>query len=337
MSRQLLVQAIHQLAPAHLRHHHVGDQQVDAARKFPDQRERLFAVGGFQHFEAMLGEEFSNQRSDAAFVFDHEHGFALGRFRRGNRLHRRRRNFRWARNAFEIDAIQPCVGGAIRQRDIAAPVPDHSVGLREASRGIIGRIFLWQEALESGVRIAVARAVRTNDGDCGIFASPQRNLRALQVFVDFETRNFDPDAALRRCLSRRIEHCDQDLFELRHARPHATATQRACPFDAQPLAHRAHHRIEFDNFSRGGLLARERQQIRRQAADALGGAEDLLHFGAQRTRGGQTVQQLFAVAGQDHEHVVQVMRHAGGQPAHRFHALGLHHLLFQEPPLGHIH
>ena len=78
------------------------------------------------------------------------------------------------------------------------------------------------------------------------------------------------------------------------------------------------------------LLAAERQQLARQRRGALAGA---LHVGQRpvdRDRpGSHVVQHRLGVAEDDRQQVVEVVRHAAGQPADRLHLLRLPQLLLE--------
>ena len=77
------------------------------------------------------------------------------------------------------------------------------------------------------------------------------------------------------------------------------------------------------------LAAAECQQLIGERGGPVGGLEDLFGIASQRIERRQLVQHHPVVAGNDGEHVVEVVRHAAREPAHGFHFLGVNQLLFQ--------
>ena len=105
---------------------------------------------------------------------------------------------------------------------------------------------------------------------------------------------------------------------------------------AHQLRHVVDHEIQVEDSGRQHLLAAEGQQLAREAGGAVGGFLHFFHAGAQRIAGLHLVEHQLAVAFDDGEQVVEVVGHAAGQPAHRFHLLRLAELLFQSAPLGDV-
>ena len=72
------------------------------------------------------------------------------------------------------------------------------------------------------------------------------------------------------------------------------------------------------------------------AGRALAGLHDLLHRRVVRVRLGDGIQQNLAIAVDDGQQVIEIVRDASGQHAHRFHFGGLPELFFEPIALGHI-
>ena len=68
-----------QLAPAHLGHHDVGEQQVDGPGVALADQQRLAAMRGRQHLEAGAPKEAGCQLAHRSLVFDQEDGLGAGR------------------------------------------------------------------------------------------------------------------------------------------------------------------------------------------------------------------------------------------------------------------
>ena len=96
--------------------------------------------------------------------------------------------------------------------------------------------------------------------------------------------------------------------------------------------------VQVEHLGLQHLAAAEGQQLAGQAGGALAGVADLVDAAAARgSSGGQLVEHHAAVAADDGQQVVEVVRHAAGQPADGFHLLRLAQLVFQLAALGHVH
>ena len=84
------------------------------------------------------------------------------------------------------------------------------------------------------------------------------------------------------------------------------------------------------------LLARERQKLPRQIGRTLRGIADPAHLLAQLGMEAPILLQVFDVGHDDHEDVVEVVRHAAGQLADRLHLLGLPKLLLGMVVVRHV-
>ncbi len=94
-----------------------------------------------------------------------------------------------------------------------------------------------------------------------------------------------------------------------------------------------HGLVQVEHLGGDGLLAGKGQQLPGEVGGALGGLADLLQVGMERLRRVHLLQGQLRVAEDHRQHVVEVVGHAAGQPAHRFHLLGLAQLRLQLLPL----
>src|SRR5205807_10085065 len=69
-------------APAHLRHHQVGEKEIDPSSAiFAEQAPRVTAVGRFDHFVAQITEHAHGNVANTNVVFENKDGFgAAARF-----------------------------------------------------------------------------------------------------------------------------------------------------------------------------------------------------------------------------------------------------------------
>ena len=82
------------------------------------------------------------------------------------------------------------------------------------------------------------------------------------------------------------------------------------------------------------LAAAEGEQLVSESAAAFGGAADLFERGALRLLEVAAGQQHVAVAGDDGQQVIEIVRDAAGEPPDRFHLLRLAELLFEASALA---
>ncbi len=89
------------------------------------------------------------------------------------------------------------------------------------------------------------------------------------------------------------------------------------------------HSIQVEDFRREHLLAAESQQLTSERRRTVRGVGDFLRRAAKFGIIAHAVQQEFAVAGNHHQQIVEIVRNATGEPADCFHLLRLTKLLFQ--------
>ena len=69
-----------ELGAAHLRHDHVGEQEVDRLGRVAAQAERLVAARGLQHCVPRHLEDLARQLADVALVLDEQDRLRAARF-----------------------------------------------------------------------------------------------------------------------------------------------------------------------------------------------------------------------------------------------------------------
>ncbi len=94
--------------------------------------------------------------------------------------------------------------------------------------------------------------------------------------------------------------------------------------------------VQAQHLPRHELLPAEAEELPGELLRPVRRLPDLFRVGPPGIVRLQRRQEEVAEAEDDHHHVVEVVRHAAGEPAHRFHLLRLAHLLFGTLPLGEI-
>ena len=97
----------------------------------------------------------------------------------------------------------------------------------------------------------------------------------------------------------------------------------------QHLEHALHGLVQVEHLGGDGLLAGKGQQLPGEVGGALGRLPDFLQVGVERLRRVHLLQRQLRVAEDHAQHVVEIVGHAAGQPAHGFHLLGLGQLRLQ--------
>ena len=104
----------------------------------------------------------------------------------------------------------------------------------------------------------------------------------------------------------------------------------------QHLTHLGHHGVQVDHLGLQDLHAAESQQLPGQPRGPIRRLLDLFDFAIVPIVGSQAVQQQFSVAPDDHQQIVEVMRHSAREASHRLHLLRLAKLMLQQALFGHV-
>ena len=91
------------------------------------------------------------------------------------------------------------------------------------------------------------------------------------------------------------------------------------------------HPVEVDHLGVDDLLAAKGQQLLGQGRGPVAGLQDIFQVAIERIVFKDLGPHEFAVARDGHQEIVEIVGHAPGQPAHRFHLLGLEELLLPGP------
>ena len=71
-TRALLAQAVRQIAAAHVRHDHIGGQEIDVRRAIVNQAKRFGSIAGGHHGEPVVAKTASQEMSNRLLVLDEE-------------------------------------------------------------------------------------------------------------------------------------------------------------------------------------------------------------------------------------------------------------------------
>ena len=78
-TRALLAQAVRQIAAAHVRHDHIGGQEIDVRRAIVNQAKRFGSIAGGHHGEPVVAKTASQEMSNRLLVLDEENRLRTAR------------------------------------------------------------------------------------------------------------------------------------------------------------------------------------------------------------------------------------------------------------------
>ena len=167
---------------------------------------------------------------------------------------------------------------------------------------------------------------------------------ALERRVEKAAFNVEPSAK-RHGVARIDGEIHQDLVELMDIAAYEAGTAMAGHVELHVFTdHAAEQRLDviqqfakIDDAGFGGVPAAEGEELAGHAGGAFGGVDDLLHVAREffGTRVHAFEREL-AIAGNDGEEIVKVVRNTAGEASERLHFARLGELLFEIPALGDI-
>src|SRR5438876_10580026 len=173
----------------------------------------------------------------------------------------------------------------------------------------------------------------------------RREVLARIALVQFGVRGLDGElAALGHRIPRIHGQIHDHLLELPRVGLHGAERRIEPRREVDVLAQQAaqhlldvgHEAVQADDARLQHLLAAEGEQLPGEPRRPVCGLADFLGVVAARVTGGQVFEQQVDVARDRGEDVVEVVRDAAGQPAHRFHLLRLAQLLLEQHALGRV-
>ena len=151
-------------------------------------------------------------------------------------------------------------------------------------------------------------------------------------------------AAVRHGVAGVDGEVQDDLLQLAGIGLHRVAlrTERTSSSTSSPIRRRSigvstpDDRVQVEHLGRDDLLAAEGEQLTGQVGRAFAGVQDLRERLRERIARREPVDASPAVADDDRQQVVEVVRDAAGQPADGFHLLGLAKSLLQTFPFADV-
>ena len=300
-------------------------------------QQRVVPVLGLQHQVPLAHQEPPGDRAYAVVVLDEQDRLRPAA-RRLVRL-RLRLGLAVGRRCGKVDVDSGALARRARQVDLAAAVlhdPEHR---GQPQAGALAPRLGGEERFEDvGLDRLVHADTGVADAEHDVVARGHVHQPAGVVAVEARVGRLDGEHATvgHRVTGVRGEIEDDLLDETvvgpdRYHVPGQPPGQLDVLAD-QPLEHGLHVRhglVEVEPARMQDLLVGEGQQLVGQVGGAPAGVADVLDLGPPRIAGGEHPQQRLAVAVDDGEQVVEVVRDATGEPADRLHLLRVPQLCLQ--------
>src|SRR6266436_1944913 len=282
-----------------------------------------------------LGLDSSRRRRDGCS--GHRTGY---RGRRRGTGHRRRRggDRRGRFDLGQVDAEGRAASQLGLDRHRAAALLDDAVDRGESETRALAGLLRREERLEEvreGIRVHAGAAVADFEQDVGP-GGRARGARQRRRFAGADVGGADDQPpTVRHGIAGIDGQVHDDLLDL--ARVGLDVPERALGhrhqvdrFPDQPLEHglhAGHDAVQVEHLGRQHLLAAEGEQLARERGGLVGSLADAFRVLAQRMVRREAPQDQVAVAPDDHEQVVEVVRDAARELADRVHLLGLPQLI----------
>ena len=309
-----------------------------------DKSQGLHAVARLDDRVATGFEEFARDFTHVVLVFREQNGFCsawrLGRSRRRNRpihglVDSRKINLE-GRSPAQF-AVHP---------DEAAALLDYAVDRGQAQARAFALRLRGEERLKN-VRLRLQAHARACVGDAQkhIVALADNRMLVVVNAVQFGVGGFDDQLSPIRHGVARVDHeVHDDLFHLAGVSANGAQRLRSSHdqldvFTNQPREQPSHLTddiIQIHNVGLQNLQPAEGQKLARQTGSAIRGPFDLLNLSGILAGGRQLIAEKLRVAFDNHQKIVEIVRHSAGQAAHRFHFLRLAELLLKNVPLADV-
>ncbi len=336
-------QALGQGPPVHVRHHHVGHQQVDLPGMAARDGEGLGSAPCDHHSVPPRLKRLFDDLAHRVFVLGDQH--RLGAVERHRRLGRRRLRLRGV-DPRQVDLEARALSHFAVQPDVSAALLHRAVHRSEAQPGSLADGLGREERLEDpGLGLRVHPRPRIGDGQHDV--APRGNGDPIGgiLGVEIDVLCFDREAStIRHRITRVHREIHDDLLELARVGLHGPAI--GCDPDpdrhvlaqqtAQQLFQLQDEFVQAQHLGRHHLLAAEREQLPRQHGGPLRRAPDVEQAFAIGIVRLHVLEHQVGRAQDRGQEIVEVVRHSGRETPYGLHLLRLAELLLEPLSLRHV-
>jgi len=246
----------------------------------------------------------------------------------------------------EIEGEASAVAGGGVDMDEATALLDDAVDSGETEAGAFAGLLGGEERFEdAGLGGGVHAVTGVGNGEENVVSEFHGSMKVGVGVVDEEVLGFDGEPAAQR---HGVTGVDGEIEEnlLKLARVGFDAAERIAEtqaeFDvfanqaAKEFAHVGDEFVEVEDFGLENLHAAEGEHLAGEGSGAVGSLANLLGTAIEGIFGLQAVEKQVAVAADDGEEIVKVVRDAASHAAESFHFLGLTKLAFELFALGFV-
>jgi sodium-dependent dicarboxylate transporter 2/3/5 len=321
--------AVHQLTPAHARHHHVGQHHVDVVAFGLGDAEGLHPVARLEHRVALALQDLAGQRAHVLLVLHQQDRLVAGRGGRRGLVTRADLGGRFNLGQEDLEG-----GAAARHaadRDRAAVLAHHAVHHREAEPGALAGLLRGEKRFKDaglGRRVHAHAGVHHPQDRVRSGGQRLRPIGGLEPDVGGLDAERAPSRHRVACVHREIE---QHLLELARVGVDASGAGAEREQQVDVLAdeppedrtHLAHRAVEVEDLPLQHLLAAEGQELAGEPGRAIRSLLDQVHVLPEGIVRLEPSQEQCAAPGDDGEEIVEVVGDPAREAADRFHLLGL--------------
>ena len=325
-----------QFPAAHMRHHHVGQHEVDPAGFQFALAQRIGAAFGGDDIVAIGGENVGRIVAHLRLVLDHQYRLVAGSIRENLGQWSNLRRLR--RDARQVDPERRPAPRLALDLHATAALGDNALDGRQPQPGATANFLGREERLEDmPPRFFVHADAGVAHGQHDIASRARAGMQPCRSFVPLHLGRADRDlAAVGHRIARVHNQVHHDLFHLvrvgeNFGDPRIEAQLHLDVLPHQARQHRLqtrHHLIQIERPGVEDLLAAVGQQLPRQLRRALARRQDFLDRFALWIGRLQFLEQQMAIAVDHHQQIVEIVRHPARQAAHRFHPLDLNQVRF---------
>ncbi len=331
----MLCQALCKLTAVHARHDHIGEEQMDRLFQAGAKVHGCFGVFGNMNQVPCFLQDDAHQFPHNLFVFHHKNSFFIAPrcfLATGFRL-----GMRFFIHLRQVDGKACSAAGVAFNRDVAVTLLDDAVHGRKAETGALARRFRGVERLEyAGHGFTVHAAAVIADRERNISSGAHRTVLVDASLVKNDICRADLEGpAIGHGIPGIYRKVDDDLLQLSRVSLYSSQArifhgdERDIFTDesAEDPVDVGDDFVEIDHFRLQQLAAAEGQQLAGECGSALAGFSYFLYFLQERRIISQAIDEQIAIAGNDSQQVVEIMRDSSGKPSDGLHFLCLPEML----------
>jgi len=342
--REFLLDAAGKFGAAHAGHDDVRQQNVDGAAEALGDFEGFDAVGGRKNLVTGGVEEFAGEGANGGFVFDEQNRLAVTAL--GGDRFRGLHDGQFFLRVWQVDFEASAGAGRRLDMDAAGTLIDDAINGGEAKTGAFAGFLGGEEGFkDAGFDFGGHAGTVIGDGKHGVVAGLEGRMRERVLFIGDDIVGFNDEfSAAGHGVGGVDGEIEKDLFDLTGVGEDAAERIAAAHVEFDVFAKKSLEEaagfhdevVEIEDAGLKQLPAAESKQLAGERGGAVGDFADLLAIGPGGIGGLDLIEGEVAVALDDGEEIVEIVRDAAGETAEGVHFLRLAKLVFELFALGFI-